>query len=1294
MVEGTENEEEFNFVNSVLNSQNDPGTRLDPRSYKEILEVEKTIVVQPSFHELATYLQAVMQESLPSMLDSRVKEVTKENVLVYVADGLILERQKMQVVITQMVVDAIQRERKNILTNFTLQINNANQAFVQEQQYQLYLTMKDNPQQQHDNLPIWLPLKMKFEGLTASNTPCRSSTICPRDLDNPHDDAHPEVENNMDTYATDDDELPAEKVSQELVEEMSQTVYEAKLRKVESRKEILTSPFPPKPTLVVQSYQRDPKAHALSLVNQDLLYLRKGSSGPEKFVFLLLKFLGVIILDDDIEERTPRWEDRQVWLNVITVKVKETWLGIPDGQANQTTIPNTAAFQTEDLDAYDSDCDDVSNAKAVLMANLSNYDFDIILERIKPTLYDGSVISGQHAACLMIDDEETLILEEVSRSKMLAKQNDPKSKEKKVNTTPINYVELNRLSEDFDKCFGKCFVPQQAFWLQTLHPNTDQYTSSLVKIKAPKELPEAKGGNQLEESFAPVARIKAIRIFVANAANKNMMIYQMNVKMAFLNGELKEEVYVSQPEGFVDQDNPLHVYKLKRPFTVSNKHHVHGTTCCQASSSHNISPKGQELENVYGFVIRSVTMILDVPDIYMHQFWFTVNKKDSTSYRLANQDFDKLPSNEEIISFIKELGHKGDIKSITEVTYLAYATGAASPKMKRKLKKPASPLKKRTLVTIEEEEPEPAKKVVPTKKPATKRHKGIKFLSDAALLEEAQLKKALKRNISEGTGLKPGVPDVSKGDSFESEYESWGDSGDEDADDQQEEIQDDEFVHTPEDYVPTNDESNDVTEEEYERINEELYGDVNVSLTDAEPDDKDKGNKEMTNNKTGDAKHENVIQESAGNQVKDDAQATQKTEVVSMLDINVQHEVPRTSPLLTIPVSIIPEHNVINLPETITTALATTIFSLLSSLFPHLQQTTPILTLTATKSRTLTTVVPDSETFATLHQRIIDLENDVKELKNVDNSTKVISTIQSEFPKAIKEYLGSSLDDVMYKVVQKNVVNIIKEHSVSAEIVERLKQQYAPQKSVEDIREIKMEHARKQQVPKATITSSDTIALPLLGEDTGNTDEPLAVNVDPKDWFKKPERPLTLDPEWNKGRSVKNKPTQKWLSDLAKAEKPSRTFDDLISTPIRFNTFVMNRLQISELTQHILALHIRVPKDKDSMDMLPIGNLNMIYTPPKEFLQSQILKLKNGVVMVILRRLKLFNLKGDVIVHLAATLRMITRRIVIKKRVEDLQLGIESYQKKLNTSRPMTHKARITNLKPYYGFSTLKASYM
>ncbi|GJT49347.1 retrovirus-related pol polyprotein from transposon TNT 1-94 [Tanacetum coccineum] len=71
-------------------------------------------------------------------------------------------------------------------------------------------------------------------------------------------------------------------------------------------------------------------------------------------------------------------------------------------------------------------------------------------------------------------------------------------------------------------------------------------------------------GIDFEESFALVARLDAIRIFLAYAAHMNMIVYQMDVKTAFLNGILREEVYVSQPDGFVDQDNPNHVYKLKK----------------------------------------------------------------------------------------------------------------------------------------------------------------------------------------------------------------------------------------------------------------------------------------------------------------------------------------------------------------------------------------------------------------------------------------------------------------------------------------------------------------------------------------------------------------------------------------------------------------------------------------------------------------------------------------------------------------------------------------------------------
>nr|GEY14993.1 retrovirus-related Pol polyprotein from transposon TNT 1-94 [Tanacetum cinerariifolium] len=71
-------------------------------------------------------------------------------------------------------------------------------------------------------------------------------------------------------------------------------------------------------------------------------------------------------------------------------------------------------------------------------------------------------------------------------------------------------------------------------------------------------------GIDFEESFAPVAGIEAIRIFLAYVAHKSFTVFQMDVKTPFLHGSLKEDVYVCQPEGFIDANHPSHVYKLKK----------------------------------------------------------------------------------------------------------------------------------------------------------------------------------------------------------------------------------------------------------------------------------------------------------------------------------------------------------------------------------------------------------------------------------------------------------------------------------------------------------------------------------------------------------------------------------------------------------------------------------------------------------------------------------------------------------------------------------------------------------
>ncbi|GKB95658.1 retrovirus-related pol polyprotein from transposon TNT 1-94 [Tanacetum coccineum] len=91
-------------------------------------------------------------------------------------------------------------------------------------------------------------------------------------------------------------------------------------------------------------------------------------------------------------------------------------------------------------------------------------------------------------------------------------------------------------------------------WIDAMQEEIHEFERLQVweLVPCPDKVMQEKGID-FEESFAPVARIDVIRIFTANAANKNMMIFQMDVKTAFLNGELKEEVYVSQPAGFVDR---------------------------------------------------------------------------------------------------------------------------------------------------------------------------------------------------------------------------------------------------------------------------------------------------------------------------------------------------------------------------------------------------------------------------------------------------------------------------------------------------------------------------------------------------------------------------------------------------------------------------------------------------------------------------------------------------------------------------------------------------------------------
>nr|GFA18600.1 integrase, catalytic region, zinc finger, CCHC-type, peptidase aspartic, catalytic [Tanacetum cinerariifolium] len=112
-----------------------------------------------------------------------------------------------------------------------------------------------------------------------------------------------------------------------------------------------------------------------------------------------------------------------------------------------------------------------------------------------------------------------------------------------------------------DKPFGKSVIRLKWLWKnkkdedQTVIHNKERL---VAKGYAHKE------GIDFEESFALVERLEAVYIFVAYAAHKSFLIYQMDVKTAFLNNPLKEEVYVAQPDRFVDPDHPEKVYRLRK----------------------------------------------------------------------------------------------------------------------------------------------------------------------------------------------------------------------------------------------------------------------------------------------------------------------------------------------------------------------------------------------------------------------------------------------------------------------------------------------------------------------------------------------------------------------------------------------------------------------------------------------------------------------------------------------------------------------------------------------------------
>ncbi|GJX69468.1 hypothetical protein Tco_0305195 [Tanacetum coccineum] len=283
-----------------------------------------------SFDTLAGNLHDVMVETLLVMVDKHIKEQVMKQVRLTSSEMIKFSVVAERGIFTLNLEHKLECNCHDILLNVD--------ASYSKQQYQLYLAMKSDPQLQQQDIAIWLALQMKFERNTVPQTACRTLAVRPRDqepfyhfsLDKFFRGTSASTSGKSraqtddfdfwtDSYASDDDEIPTKQVSHDIMKEVSLTIDEAKLRKMadEMLRQRCTSGDEHQYHIdqmkeFLKDCQRDPEAPALSLINQDLLYLKKGNYGPEKIVLSLHKFPAIIFNDDDIEERTSKWVNKCV----------------------------------------------------------------------------------------------------------------------------------------------------------------------------------------------------------------------------------------------------------------------------------------------------------------------------------------------------------------------------------------------------------------------------------------------------------------------------------------------------------------------------------------------------------------------------------------------------------------------------------------------------------------------------------------------------------------------------------------------------------------------------------------------------------------------------------------------------------------------------------------------------------------------------------------------------------------------------------------------------------------------
>ncbi|GJR75272.1 hypothetical protein Tco_0087637 [Tanacetum coccineum] len=495
-------------------------------------------------------------------------------------------------------------------------------------------------------------------------------------------------------------------------------------------------------------------------------------------------------------------------------------------------------------------------------------------------------------------------------------------------------------------------------------------------------------------------------------------------------------------------------------------------------------------------------------------------------------------------------------------------------------------------------------------------------------------------------------------------------------------------------------------------------------------------------------------------------------EIASLMDTTVRHEEPsgHTSTLFTVPITVI----------------LTTIPPPAHFFNPLPQQATPTPTLTTSEATTIFPALLDFASVFKFNDRVTKLETDLSEMKQVDQYAQAISSIpaieyidlvDTSVRTIIKEEIKTQLPQILPKAVSDFATHVIEQNvteSLEAVVLAKSSSQpkstwaaaslleYEPTKILLDKIEESKSHLRayyKKKLYDALVESY-------------NTDKDLFDTYGTKRRKSSKEAVSPKDPRSKEGKSSssskvkKNQEFDTGNNDeqpddeaaskndcvTARAEKPPTSFDELIDTPIDFSAFVMNQLNIANLTQEYLVgpafnllkgtykslteleyhfeecskatterldwhnpegkpypfdLHKPLPLFPDhrgrqvipqdyfinsDLEYLKGGNLSRQYSTSVSKIKAATYEIKwiEDMVPNLWSPVKVVNDKHDYWderYDLNVALRMFTRRIIIQRRVEDLQLGVKSYQKKLNLTKPVTFRSNLRNRTAYTAYS-------